>query len=400
MKKFSETDIKLMQLVKRRNLSAEREKQYNIAFSELFFLLGKTPTQLLEEAKKEQEPYLDETRIPRIMAIDDRKVNQYQFLYHDYLTKKGNAETTKKEKIQTLRSFYREYYIDLPRSIKFYTKTNRLRTSDIPTWIDVKDSLNYCKTPREKAIVSLIATSGIRESDVVRFTIKDFLDATAIYHDGTIDDLLTKNPFDIVPLYDFMPIKTINQGNLCITFNTGECSYYIFEYLNERIEEGYSVKPKDPLFRGLKYPHFMKPAVILRLFQRLNKELKAGKDKNGVYGKFRSHNLRKLFSSTCRRNITKINTNNDKYSQLDLISIFTGHTPPNMSNVEVYDAVDDMDGEDNYLRKTYESLIPYLSISGNINNESYGLEDDFYNPKLIQEDLLELKIAMNDVLKK
>jgi hypothetical protein len=47
MEKFSETDIKLMQLVNWRNLSKEREKQYNIAFSELFFLLGKTPSQLL-----------------------------------------------------------------------------------------------------------------------------------------------------------------------------------------------------------------------------------------------------------------------------------------------------------------------------------------------------------------
>ncbi|KZX15713.1 hypothetical protein MBCUT_13240 [Methanobrevibacter cuticularis] len=72
-----------------------------------------------------------------------------------------------------------------------------------------------------------------------------------------------------------MPIKTINQGNLCVTFNMGECTYYIFEYLKERIEEGYSVKLDEPLFRGLKYPHFVKPTVILGMFQRLNKELKA-----------------------------------------------------------------------------------------------------------------------------
>ncbi len=363
MEKFSETDIKLMQLIQRRNLSKEREKQYNIVFSELFFLLGKTPTQLLEEAKEEELPYLDKNGYPRILSMDDRKVNEYQYIYHNYLINKGNAETTKEEKIKTLRTFFKEYYIDLPRPIKFHTKTNRLRTSDIPTWLDVKNSLNYCKNNREKAIVSLIATSGIRESDIVRFTIQDFLNATAIYHDGTLNDLLTRNPFEIIPLYDFMPIKTINQGNLCVTFNTGECSYYIFEYLNERIEEGYSVEPEDPLFRGLKQPHFMKPAVILRMFQRLNKDLKTGKDKNGVYGKFRSHNLRKLFSTTCRRNITRVSVNKDKYSELDVISIFTGHTPPNMSNSEVYDAVDDIDGNENYIRKTYQALTPHLKIN-------------------------------------
>jgi len=249
MERFSETDIKLMQLVHRRNLSKEREKQYNIAFSELFFLLGKTPSQLLEVAKEEQQPYLGKNGFPRILDMDDRKVNQYQFIYHKYLNDKGNAETTKQEKINTYRAFLNEYYIDLPRAIRFHTKPKRLRTSDIPTWIDVKNSLNYCKYSREKAIVTLIATSGIRESDIVRFTIKDFLDATAIYHDGTMDDLLSKNPFDIIPCYDFMPIKTVNQGNLCVTFSSGECSYYIFEYLNERIEEGYSVNPEDFLFR-------------------------------------------------------------------------------------------------------------------------------------------------------
>jgi integrase len=381
MELFSVTDLKLMQLIQRRNLSKEREKQYNTVFKELFFLLGKTPTQLLEEAKEEQQPYLDKNGFPRILPMDDRKVNSYQFIYHKYLNDKGNAETTKKEKINSLRSFLREYYIDLPRPIKFHTRPNRLRITDIPTWQDVRNSLDYCKNSREKAIVSFIATSGIRESNVVKFTIKNFLDATAIYHNGTMDDLLVKNPFDIIPCYDFMPVKTANQGNLCITFNTGECSYYIFEYLKKRIKEGYSLNPEDPLFRGLKHPHFMKPAVILRLFQRLNKELKLGKDKNGVYGKFRSHNLRKLFSTTCRRNITKININTDIYTELDIISVFTGHTPPNMSNTEVYDAVDNVDGINNYLRMTYEALTQYMTINPQLYNET--VKNSFLEENLI-----------------
>lgn len=64
-----------------------------------FFLLGKTPSQLLEEAKEEQQPYLDKNGFPRILPMDDRKVNEYQYIYHQYLINKGNAETTKKEKI-------------------------------------------------------------------------------------------------------------------------------------------------------------------------------------------------------------------------------------------------------------------------------------------------------------
>lgn len=77
--------------------------------------------------------------------------------------------------------------------------------------MDVKNSLKFCKNRRDKAIVSLISTSGIRESDIVRFTIQDFLDATSIYHDGSIKDLLTLNPANIVPCYDYIPQKTVKK---------------------------------------------------------------------------------------------------------------------------------------------------------------------------------------------
>ena len=53
---------------------------------------------------------------------------------------------------------------------------------------------------------------------------------------------------------------------------------------------------------------------------------------------------------------------------LKLINIVTGHTPPNMSNSEVYDAVDSEDGFDSYLRKNYEALIPYLTIDKKLNH--------------------------------
>ena len=269
MELFSVADEKLMQLIQRRNLSKKREKQYNTAFKELFFLLGKTPSQLLEEAKEEQQPYLDDNGSPRLLAMDDRKINSYQFVYNKFLIDKGNAETTREEKLKTFRSFYNEYHIDLPRPLQFNTRTQRTRTRDIPSWTDVKNSLKYCKNLRNKAIVSLIATSGMRESDVVKLTMQNFLDATSIYHNGSIEDLLKQNPDNIVPCYDFIPQKTKKEGNLCVTFNTPECTNHIFEYLKERIDKRYSIEPEDPLFRGLKHPHYMKPAVILRLFQQL-----------------------------------------------------------------------------------------------------------------------------------
>lgn len=56
-----------------------------------------------------------------------------------------------------------------------------------------------------------------------------------------------------------------------------------------------------------------------------------------------------------------ININSDKTTEIDVVSIFTGHVPPNESNSKVYEAIPD-DSEDSYLREIYFKLLPYLSV--------------------------------------
>ena len=123
---------------------------------------------------------------------------------------------------------------------------------------------------------------------------------------------------------------------------------------NEKLESDY------PLFATSTNKE-LKSTAIEQLFQRLNKQLGDKMDKNGKYRRFRSHSLRKLFSTTCRRNITQVVINSDKTSEVDIISIFTGHVPPNKSNSKVYEAIES-DSHDSYLRKIYIALSPYLSI--------------------------------------
>ncbi|WP_067259770.1 tyrosine-type recombinase/integrase [Methanobrevibacter cuticularis] len=200
--------------------------------------------------------------------------------------------------------------------LKYNPLIARTRIRDIHFWNDVKKGLDFCEEVRDKAFISFIVTSGMRVSDVVKLTIEDFLDASSIYnHDYDLDEILSKNPYNIVPCYDFFPVKTKKDGNLCITFNSGECTYFIFK---------------------------------------------------------------------CRRNITNVVVKTDKYTELDVISIFTGHTPPNMSNPEVYDAVDSEDSFDSYLRKNYEALIPYLTINKKeniVNEDNKNLESEIMKIK-------------------
>lgn len=383
---FSETDIKLMQLIQRRNLGKEGIRKYNIVFREIYKLIGKTPSQLIAEAKKEEQAFNNEEGIPQILDLSERKVNSYQFLYNNFLESKGNSEVTKKHKIVLFRAFFKEYDIKMPKMIRFNTSIARTRIKDIPSWDDVRRSLNFCKSNRNKALVCLLATSGMREGDIVSLTIQDFLEATSIYnHSSNLDKLLSRNPYEIIPCYDFFPEKTKMDGNLCITFNTGECTHFIFEHIKENIEEGYLVELESPLFRSNgRTSEFLTADWLRRILKSLNLSLNLGKDKNGLYAKFRGHNLRKLFSTTCRQNITNVVVKADKYSELDVVSIFTGHIPPNMSNSEIYDAVDSEDSFDSYLRKNYEALIPYLTIDKKqtpIKKENANLEGEIMKIK-------------------
>ena len=368
--KFSKDDSRLQMLVKRRNLTDGAIKNYNTVFREIYELFGVAPTDIVRIGKREQQPFLDkETGEYDLLELEDRSVTKYQFQYYDYLVDRGLSNRTIRLKLNTYRALLGEYDIEKPKNINIVIQTDRIRDEDIVTWREVESALSFCKGIRDKAIISFFATTGLRSSDVRRLKIEDLIKACDIYfEDGeekTIDNLLNKNPEDIMPCWEIMPVKTIKNSQLCVTFNTPESSTYLWQYLHERVEFNIRkgrkpLEPNDPLF-ATSTNNELKSTAIEQLFQRINTQLGGKMDKNGKYRRFRSHSLRKLFTTTCRRNLTQVVVNSDKTSEVDIVSIFTGHVPPNESNSRVYEAIES-DSHDSYLRKTYLALSPYLSI--------------------------------------
>lgn len=368
--KFSKDDSRLQMLVKRRNLTDGAIKNYNTVFREIYELFGVAPTDIVRIGKREQQPFLDkETGEYDLLELEDRSVTKYQFQYYDYLVDRGLSNRTIRLKLNTYRALLGEYDIEKPKNINIVIQTDRIRDEDIVTWREVESALSFCKGIRDKAIISFFATTGLRSSDVRRLKIEDLIKACDIYfEDGeekTIDNLLNKNPEDIMPCWEIMPVKTIKNSQLCVTFNTPESSTYLWQYLHERVEFNIKkgrkpLEPNDPLF-ATSTNNELKSTAIEQLFQRINTQLGGKMDKNGKYRRFRSHSLRKLFTTTCRRNLTQVVVNSDKTSEVDIVSIFTGHVPPNESNSRVYEAIES-DSHDSYLRKTYLALSPYLSI--------------------------------------
>ena len=105
----------------------------------------------------------------------------------------------------------------------------------------------------------------------------------------------------------------------------------------------------------------MKATSVEASLNKLNKRMGNKRDKNGHYGKFRMHNLRSLFSTTCRRNVPNLNVQSDETYEGDIVSLFTGHVTILNPLSYAYDAVP-QDNPNSYIRKTYQELIPFLSI--------------------------------------
>lgn len=201
-------DIKLRQMFLRKDLSQTRKEHYIKTLNEMYEITGKNPTELIKEAKEEEQPYLV-NGVPRIKDIDDRKITGYFYNYYEYLLKRSLLNSTIVSKIKSLRAFYREHNISLPKPIEINIPINVIREGDIPNIDDIRLAVDNSSI-RNKAILLFMASSGIRSSDIRNFKVSDFTRATQEYHGSdSIEDLLDSKNKGLVPCWDFIPKKTL-----------------------------------------------------------------------------------------------------------------------------------------------------------------------------------------------
>ncbi|MDO5832571.1 MAG: hypothetical protein Q4Q14_06995, partial [Methanobrevibacter sp.] len=165
---------------------------------------------------------------------------QYSLLksYHDKFINdcrsKGNKEGSIKTKINTINSLLKSNGIKTPK-IKFNIK-NTQETEPLLTNDDIRYVINNHCNIHQKALITFIASTGIRRTDTLQFKIKDFLKATYNYHEClNIDDFMDNYKNDMVGYWEFKPQKTEKTGLICKVCNSGESSNYIIESLKERL---------------------------------------------------------------------------------------------------------------------------------------------------------------------
>ena len=331
-------DIRVKRMFLRKNISASRKKQYINVLSEIYEITNKTPSQLISEAKEEEQPYII-NNIPRIKDIDERKLTKYFYTYYESLLSKELNKSTIDSKLKSLRAFYNEHSITLPRPIKLDIPIKIIREGDIPNIDDIRKAVENATTIRNKAIILFMASTGIRSSDVRNFKVSDFTKATKEYHNSnSIEDLLDGNYKNIIPCWDFTPQKTRKAGNLCITFNTPEATEAIINYLKTRN----NLQEDDYLFIS-QYKKQIGYHGIIWMFKELNdKYFYRNKEGNRF---FHAHALRKFFISTVKHHTID-------YKKGKLLS---GHA---ISKIEMaYEEI-----KKNDMKEFYCQLIPHLSI--------------------------------------
>lgn len=332
-------DSKLKRLFIRKNTSESRQKDYVTVLKELCELTGKMPTELIDEAKNEQKAFLNNNGLPEFKEMEDRKINIYYYDYYESLVKKELKNSTIKTKLSGFRAFYKEYDVELPKPIEINENTEPLLDKDIPSIEDIRKAVEHSSNKRNKAIILLMASSGIRSSDVRNFKVKDFINATSHYHAGnTIEDILNYEYDDVIACWEFKPQKTIKQGNFCMTFNTPEASSAIIDYLKERNH----LHEDDYLFIS-QYKKQIGYHGFIDIFKTLNDRL-FGRKENGERF-FKAHSLRKFFKTTALKN-------SHEYKKIDIMA---GHK---QSRIELaYETINKDD-----MMWTYTNLIPHLSI--------------------------------------
>ena len=270
------TEMKLVH-----NWADNTYKQYQIALESYTTFHQQSFTELLTEAEEDEET-INKTGKRRIK----NRLLQYQI--HLQETKQFKPNSTKAY-LSKICKIYKYHDIDLPELPRIRCPIMENYT-DIPTHKQIQKAI-FTSRPKMKAIITFIASSGLRRSDVARLTIQDFINATREYHQdkyNTIEELLEILDTDkqvIIPTWNITDKKT---GIQHITYSSNESTYYITEYLKDR-QTMQKITPEDTIFN-------VQANTITHNFQKINKQLHYGEKEGRAY--FHPHALRKYFATT------------------------------------------------------------------------------------------------------
>ena len=239
--------------------------------------------ELINEAEIEEETINKTSK----RTIKKRLINYRLHLQEE----KQFSKNTIKMYLAMIKKIYRHHDIQIP-TLPPIKVINKETFEDIPTTEEIQNAILHSRT-KMKALITFIASTGLRRSDVANLTINDFIVATMNYHDDTDDiisiiEQLSKKKL-IIPTWNITDIKTSITH---ISFSSHESSLYIVQMLRERVMQE-TLTPEDKLFG-------IKADTISKNFRSLNTKLGMGWKEHRRH--FHPHALRKFFATTLTSN--------------------------------------------------------------------------------------------------
>jgi len=274
--------------LRKREIKPQTQELYTIILTEYCKFKNKTPTELLDNADKEEDQGI---------RLRNRSIGMDLLDYRDYIKEK-NSPSTVKVRMTVVRYFFSDNGIELPK-MKFKNTIKPEGITAIPSKLEIQKALNYANI-KYRAIILLIVSSGLRSSDLLNLKYSDFLNSLKEYIKvpkntympiDEVEDLLYKSTSinEVIPTWELVSQK---RDNKFVTFSTPESLKALIRYLKEE-------PPKEldtPIFRSAKHKtQAISKRGFIGYFQLINKRCEF--ETEGILTKFRAHNLRKYFGT-------------------------------------------------------------------------------------------------------
>lgn len=282
-------DPYFIDFVRSRDYREATIKVHRISLRDYCNLLGKTPTQIIDEAEKEE----DEGR-----RMKRRSIKRYFLDFVDHLKSTGNSERTIHNKVCSVKTFYHEHEIDTPR-VKTPKSSVNPALKKIPDKEDIIEALKYCNL-RDKAIVLHMSSSGMASAETRNLKYSDFISAIDEY----LVDLREKEKFDVVYLRNKLRKKDIvgewrivrqKTSMPYITFSTPESIHAILDYLCDNQKNNKGLKGFDDYIFGVNGKK-MPDNTLVQIYRRINAS--CGFGKSGYQRFFVSHSMRRFMATS------------------------------------------------------------------------------------------------------
>ena len=365
-------DPHVIDFLNTRSLRESTTKEYLLRINAYCKYLDKTPTEIIEEAENEED---SNTRMKK------RTIKRYLTDFLMFLKDSNKSENYISAMMSTIITFYHDFDIETPK-IKIKTNTNSklITTNDIVRKEHILKLLEHCNL-KYKAIILLMSSSGMGQSEILNLTYNDFINAISDYYKPTDNELydvyhisqkLEENKDELIGTWQIQRYKT-SYGY--ITFSSPESIQMILHYLTDRILQNRPIKSLDDWLFESKGKQ-ISTSTLVSYFKGLNDRCEFGYV--GKHRFFTSHKLRKYFASTLHKNkIPELTTH-----------WLLGHRVDPVT--EAYFKADI-----NSLKEQYKTVVEDLSIENVILRE---VTTDGYDKLLKKIEALEKRQALYDKL--